>query len=108
MPTRAMLGGAPIRVRFSHLNDMFLGAVVTDMLQMTVIEIINVIAMTNGCMATAWAMDVRISPGRLIAGWHWRFLSSHVRRGYVASSVFEEPSDQTRAGDAPPVRPCQL
>jgi hypothetical protein len=50
---RAVLGGAPIRVRFRHLNDMLLGAVVTDMLQMTVIEIINVIAMSNGCMATA-------------------------------------------------------
>ena len=81
MHTRAVFGGAPIRVRFSHLNDMFLGAVVTYMLQMTVIEIINVIAMTNGCVATPWAMDVRTSPGRLIAGWHWRFLSSHVRRG---------------------------
>ena len=45
---------------------MFLGAVVTDMLQVAVIEIINVIAMTNGCMATPWAMDVRTSPGRLI------------------------------------------
>jgi hypothetical protein len=58
VPTRAVLGGAPIRVRFSHLNDMFLGAVVIDMLQMTVIEIINVIAMTSGCMATPWAVDV--------------------------------------------------
>jgi hypothetical protein len=56
--TRAVLGGAPIRVRFNHLNDMFLGAVVIEMLQMTVIEIINVIAMTNGCMATPWAVDV--------------------------------------------------
>jgi hypothetical protein len=81
VPTRAVLGGAPIRVRFRHLNDMFLGAAGADMLQMTVIEIINVIAMTNGCMATAWTMDVRILPGRLIAGWHWGFLSSHVRRG---------------------------
>jgi hypothetical protein len=66
VPTRAVLGRASIRVRFSHLNDMFLGAVVTDMLQVAVIEIINVIAMSNGCMATPWAMDVRTSPGRLI------------------------------------------
>jgi hypothetical protein len=58
VPTRAVLGGAPIRVRLSYLNDIFLGAVVTDMLQVTVIEIINVIAMTNGCMATPWAVDV--------------------------------------------------
>ena len=59
---------------------MFLGTVGADVLQMTVIEIINVIAMPNGCVATARPMDVRTCAGRLIAGWHWRFLSSRLRR----------------------------
>jgi hypothetical protein len=59
---------------------MFLGAIGTNMLQMTVVEIVNVIAMSNGCMATAWAMDVRTCAGRLVAGCHERFLSPHLRR----------------------------
>jgi hypothetical protein len=76
----AVLGGAPVRVRFGHFNHMFLGAIGTNMLQMTVVEIVNVIAMSNGCMATAWAMDVRTCAGRLVAGCHERFLSPHLRR----------------------------
>jgi hypothetical protein len=78
---RAVLGGTPLRVCFSHFNHMFLGAVRTNMLQMTMVEVVNVIAMSNGCMATAWAVDMRTWAGRLIAGCHKRFLSSHLRRG---------------------------
>jgi hypothetical protein len=74
-----MLGGTPIGVRLSHFNHMFLGAVSADVLQMTVIEIVHMIMMSHGCVATAWPMDVRTCTGRLIAGWHCRFLSSLLR-----------------------------
>jgi hypothetical protein len=57
---------------------MFLGTVSIDVLQMTVIEIIDMIVMSNGHMTTAWLMDVRTCSGRLIAGWHWSFLSSRL------------------------------
>jgi hypothetical protein len=77
--TRTVLGGTPIRVRLSHFNHMFLGTVSTYVLQMTVIEIVHMIMMSNGCVATPWPMDVRTCTGRLIAGWHCRFLSSLLR-----------------------------
>jgi hypothetical protein len=82
---RPVLGGTSIWIRFRHFNHMFLGTVGADVLQMTVIEIINVIAMSNGRMATARSMDVRTCAGGLIAGWHWRFLSSRLRRDMVTS-----------------------
>jgi hypothetical protein len=67
---RPVLGGTSIRIRFRHFNHMFLCTVGADVLQMTAIEIINVIAMSNGRMATARPVDVRTRAGRLIAGWH--------------------------------------
>ena len=60
-----MLRGAAIWVSFSHFDGMLFNTVSTHVLQMTIIEIVNMIAMPNGGMATTWAMDMR-----LIAGWH--------------------------------------
>jgi hypothetical protein len=86
MSMRPVLGGASNGIRFRHFNHMFLGAVGADVLQMTVIEIINVIAMPNGHMAAPRPMDVRTCAGRLLAGWH----CFSFRHGCVGTPSIEE------------------
>lgn len=50
---------------------MFLGTLIVHVLQMTMIEIINMVPMPHSGVATTWAMDVRTCAGRLISAGHW-------------------------------------
>jgi hypothetical protein len=70
MSARPVLSGAPIGVRFTHFHHVFLGVPVVHVLQVTMIEIINMILMLNGGVATAWAVDVGTCARRLIGGGH--------------------------------------
>jgi hypothetical protein len=58
MTVRAVLRRALIGIYLGHLNNVLLGALTMHVLQMTMIEVIDVITMPNGYMATAWAMDM--------------------------------------------------
>jgi hypothetical protein len=71
MSARPVLRGASIGVRFTHFHYVFLGMPVVHMLQVTMIEIINVILMLNGGVAAAWAVGVGSCASRLIGGGHW-------------------------------------
>jgi hypothetical protein len=79
MSMSAVLRRAPIRVSFGHLDDVFLGAPVMHVLHMTMIEIINMVPVLNGGVATAWAVGVRTCAGSLIGGGHWFCLSWNCR-----------------------------
>jgi hypothetical protein len=70
MSARPVLRGASIGVRFTHFHHVFLGMPVVHVLQVTMIEIINMILMLNRCVATAWAVDVETCASRLIGGGH--------------------------------------
>ncbi len=58
MTVRAVLRRAPIGIYLGHLNNVFLGALTMHVLQMTMIEIVNMVSVPNGYMATAWTMDM--------------------------------------------------
>ena len=62
--------GASIRVRFTHCDHVFLGMPVVHVLQVTMIEIINMVPVLNGGVATAGAMGVRSCASRSIGGRH--------------------------------------
>jgi hypothetical protein len=70
MPTGPVLRRASIGIRFAHFDDVFLSMPVTDVLQMTMVKIINVIPMANSGVATTWAMDVRTFVSTLIGRGH--------------------------------------
>jgi hypothetical protein len=83
MSGSTMLWVAPTRIRGANFNYVFISAPLFHMLHMTIVEIINVILMLNGGMATAWAVDVRTCAGSLIGGGHWLCLSFNW--GYAGS-----------------------
>ena len=66
MSRSAMLWIAPIGICRANFNHVFLGAPVVNMLQMTVVEIIDVVLVTNGNMATSRTVHML----RLIGGGH--------------------------------------
>jgi hypothetical protein len=66
MSGSAMLWIAPIGIRRTNFNHVFFGVSVVNMLQMTVVEIIDVVLMTNGYMATSRTVHML----RLIGGGH--------------------------------------
>lgn len=70
MSARTVLRRATIGVAVGHFEDVVLGMAILHMLQMTVIEIIEVVLMPNGNMAAVGAMDVRAFVSRLIGGGH--------------------------------------
>jgi hypothetical protein len=71
MSGSAMLWIAPIGIYRANFNHVFFSAPVVNMLQMTVVEIIDVVLVTNGNMATSWTVHML----RLIGGGHASFLS---------------------------------
>jgi hypothetical protein len=83
MSASAMLRRAPIWVRFGHFDHVFLGAPIVHVLHVTMVEIINMVRVLNGGMATAWAVDVRTCADSLIGGGHWLCLSCNC--GYPGS-----------------------
>ena len=70
MPTGPVLKRASIGIRFAHFDDVFLCMPVTDVLQMTMVQIIDVIPMANSGVATTYAMDVRTFASTLIGRGH--------------------------------------
>jgi hypothetical protein len=70
MSGSTMLRVAPIGIRGANFNHVFISAPLFHMVQMTLVEIINVILMLNGNMAAARTMHMR-----LIGGGHDAFLS---------------------------------
>jgi hypothetical protein len=71
MTVRVVFRRASIRIHFGHFNNVFLDMLTLDVLQMTMIEIINMVLMPNSGVATAWAMNVRTCTGRLVSAGHW-------------------------------------
>jgi hypothetical protein len=71
MTVRVVFRRASIRIHFGDFNNVFLDLLAVDVLQMSMIEIINMVLMPNSGMATAWAMNVRTCTGRLISTGHW-------------------------------------
>jgi hypothetical protein len=65
-----VLRRATIGVPVVHFENVFVSMAILHMMQMTMIEIVNVVPMLNGCMTTARAMDVRTLVSRLIGGGH--------------------------------------
>jgi hypothetical protein len=55
---RSVLKRASIRVRLTHFDRVFFALSVMYVLQMTIIEIIHMVAMLNDGVAATWAMDV--------------------------------------------------
>jgi hypothetical protein len=74
MPRGPVLRRASIRIRFAHFDDVFLSMPVTDVLQMTMVQIVNVIPMANGSVATTWGRCANL---RQYVDWEraWHFLS---------------------------------
>jgi hypothetical protein len=70
MPTGPVLRRASIGIRFAHFDDVFLSMPATDVLQMTMVQIIDVTPMANSGVATTWAMDVRTFASTLIGRGH--------------------------------------
>jgi hypothetical protein len=70
MSARPVLRGACIGVRFTHRDHVFLSVPVVHVLQVTMIEIINMVPMLNGGVSAAGAMDVRRCVGTSIGGRH--------------------------------------
>jgi hypothetical protein len=60
MSGSAMLWIAPIRIYRANLNHVVFSAPVINMLQMTVVEIIDVVLVTNGNMATSRTVHMRL------------------------------------------------
>jgi hypothetical protein len=54
---------------------VFLDMLATNVVQMAMIEIINMVLMPNGGVTTAWAMNVRTCTSMLIRAGHWGCLS---------------------------------
>ena len=71
MSARLVLRGASIGVRFTNRDHMFLGMPVVYVVQVTMIEIINMVAMLNGGVPAAGAMDVARCTSTSIGGRHW-------------------------------------
>jgi hypothetical protein len=46
-----------------------------NVVQMAMIEVIDMVLMANGGVATAWAMNMRTCTSRLISAGHWGCLS---------------------------------
>jgi hypothetical protein len=85
---RVVLRRAPIGIYLQDFDNVFLGTPTLDVLQMTMIEIINMVPMPNSGVATAWAVEVRTCAGRLVSAGHWclSFLAAY---GFTLRACFE-------------------
>ena len=63
MPGSAMLWVAPIGICRADFNHVFFSAPVVNMLQMTVVEIIDVVLVANANMATSRTVHMRLIGG---------------------------------------------
>jgi hypothetical protein len=63
MSRSSMLWIAPIGICRANFNHVFFGAPVVNMLQMTVVEIIDVVLVTNGNMTTSRTVHMRLIGG---------------------------------------------
>lgn len=71
MPGVAMVGRATIRIPVAHLNRMFIHMIGMRMVKMSIVEIIHVVAVSDGNVAAAGSMRVVVvGVMRKIAGGH--------------------------------------
>jgi hypothetical protein len=71
MTFATMIGRASVRVSRTHFDDMLVDVIAVRMVEMAIMQIIDVVAMANGCVTTAGAMLVIvIGMMRKIAGAH--------------------------------------
>jgi hypothetical protein len=59
----AIFGSAAVRVSITDFDNMLVNAIAARMMQMAVMKIINVIAMLDGDVSTAWTMTMRVFGG---------------------------------------------
>jgi hypothetical protein len=60
MSGSAMFWIAPIGIYRANFNHVIFSAPAVNMLQMTVVEIIDVVLVANGNMATSWTVHMRL------------------------------------------------
>jgi hypothetical protein len=75
MSSSAVLWRAAIRIRWSYFNYVFVNMSLTNMMQVAVFDIIDVVLVANRGMTTIGSVDVRV-----IGDWHADLLSSAVQR----------------------------
>lgn len=55
-----MIGGAGQCICYGNLHSVFVHVIAMGMVEVTIVQVVNMIAMTDGGMATARAMPVRM------------------------------------------------
>jgi hypothetical protein len=95
MTVRVVLRRASIGIHFGHFNNVLLDMLAADVLQMTMIEIINMILMPNSGVATVWAMSVRTCTGSLVSRGHWGAFPLAASRAWRKRSCSEQSSGIT-------------
>ncbi len=73
----AVFRRAAVRVAVAHLDHMLIDAVAAWMMQVAVVKIINMVAVLDGEVSTAWAVMMRVFGGcEMAMRAHERFLSA--------------------------------
>jgi hypothetical protein len=85
MPAALMLRRAPIRIGCRHLDDVLVDMVLVHVMEVTVVEVVDVIAVPDGCMSARKAVLMRMV-GVLSASAH-RDTSGCMRRTLPARSA---------------------
>ena len=71
MTVRTVFRRASIGINFGHFNNVFLDMLAINVVQMSMVQIIKMVSMPNGGVATAWTMNVRTCTSRFISAGHW-------------------------------------
>ena len=53
-----MVRGTGIRVFFGHIQPVLVYVVIVHMVEMPIVEIVDMVSMSNGCVPTIWAMHM--------------------------------------------------
>ena len=71
VPCAPMMGRAAIWIGRGDLNDMFVYVIPMQVVKMAVVEIVDMVAMAHGGVATVGSVNVWMVAGRRVGGsWH--------------------------------------
>ena len=66
MSVAGMVGGTPLRIGGVHVNDVVVHMILVGVMEVTVVKIIHVVAVTDGRVATIGAMLMVMIAGMLV------------------------------------------
>jgi hypothetical protein len=94
MSPAAVAWRALVRVFRAHFDHMLIDMIAMGMMEMAIVQVVHVVAMTNGGMATAGAvLMIVIGVVRKIAGAHDPFLSGSTLFGRRRGRAFDRVRD---------------